>query len=104
MGHLPNTDDVISVTSIEVLAISRPSQGNAGRGLRVLGDGNFGAKLINNALAFQIPDLDAGLSGSAEPVPVGAEAKGVDDVASIERIQVLPFVEIPEHGESVLSS
>lgn len=29
------------------------------------------------------PDLDAGASGSAEPVAVGAEAQGIDDVPTI---------------------
>jgi hypothetical protein len=104
VGNLPNANDIISVSGIEELTISRPGEGNASGGLRVLGNGEFGLKLINDALALQIPDLDGRFGSSAEPVPVGAEDQRVDDVTSIKRVKVLALVEIPEHGNTVLSS
>lgn len=48
------------------------------------------------------PDLDAGPGGCAEPVAVGAEAEGVDDVPSIQRVEVFALVEVPQHGLPVL--
>lgn len=48
------------------------------------------------------PDLDAGPGGSAEPVAVGAEAQGVDDVTAVQRVQVLALVQVPQHGLAVL--
>lgn len=36
------------------------------------------------------PNLDAGSGGSTEPVAVGAEAQGVDDVSSVQGVEVLP--------------
>ena len=38
------------------------------------------------------PDLDAGAGGGTQPVSVGAEAQGVDDVTSVQRVQVLAFI------------
>ena len=48
------------------------------------------------------PDLDAGASGSTEPVAIRAEAQGVDDVPTIKCIKELAFVEVPQHGLAIL--
>ena len=104
MGDLPDTDGVVGVSRVEELAVDGPGEGHAGGGLGVLGDGDLRAELVNNALALEIPDLNSGLGGSAEPVPVGTEDQGVDDIASIKRVEVLPLVEVPEHGDSVLAA
>lgn len=50
----------------------------------------------------QYPDLDGGAGGCAEPVSVRAEAESVDGVATIQSVQVLPFIQIPQHGLPVL--
>ncbi len=55
-------------------------------------------------LGFQIPNLDGTTHGRAQPVLVGREAHGVDDVASIERGQVLALVQVPQHGHAVLAA
>lgn len=104
MGDLPDTDGVVGVSGEEELAVGGPGEGNAGGGLGVLGNNDVWAELVNNALALEVPDLDAGLGGSAEPVPVGAEDQGVDDITGIEGVEVLPLVKVPEHGDSVLAS
>ena len=56
------------------------------------------------ALGFQVEDLDAGGGGGAEPVPVRAEDEGVDDVTSLERVEVLALVKVPKHGDAVLAA
>jgi len=43
-------------------------------------------------------------SGGAKPVSVGAEAERVDDVAALQRVQMLALVQIPEHGAAVLAT
>ena len=48
------------------------------------------------------PDLDGGSSGGAEPVPVGAEAEGVDTLLGVQGVQVLTLIQVPQHGESIL--
>jgi len=102
---LPDTDLVISVTREQSSAISGPGKGNA---LRVLGFlatlEEFGRELVNNGLGLEIPDLDARGGGSAEPVAVGREDKGVDNVTSLKRVQVLRVVKIPEHNNAVLTA
>ena len=55
-------------------------------------------------LALKIEDLDAGSSGSAEPVSVGGEDEGVDNVAGLKGVQVLALVKVPEHGDAVLAA
>jgi len=57
-----------------------------------------------NVLAFQVPDFNSLVGSSAQPVTVWREGEGVDDVFSIQRVQVLSFVEVPEHGSSVFAS
>jgi len=64
----------------------------------------FRAKGINNDLGFKIPDLDAFLSGSTQPVTVGGEAKAVDDISGIKTVKTLAFVQVPKHGGTILSS
>lgn len=48
------------------------------------------------------PDFDTGAGGGTQPVTVGAEAKGVDDVAAVQGVQVLALVQVPQHGLTVL--
>lgn len=47
-------------------------------------------------------DLDAGLRGGAQPVAVGGEAQGMDDVSRLQGVQALGICEIPQHGNTVL--
>lgn len=48
--------------------------------------------------------LDAAGSGSAQPVAVGAEDEGVDDVAGFERVEVLSIRQLPQHRDAVLAT
>lgn len=48
------------------------------------------------------PDLDAWSSGSAQPVAVGAEAEGIDDVTPIQSVEVFAFIQVPQHGLAIL--
>jgi len=64
----------------------------------------FGSQGINNNLGLKIPDLDLLISCCAQPVTVGGEAKGVDDLTSIKGVKTLSFVQVPKHGSSILSS
>lgn len=57
-----------------------------------------------DALALKVEDLDAGGGGRAQPVAVGGEDEGVDDVTSLEGVKVLALVEVPEHGDAVLAA
>jgi hypothetical protein len=102
---LPDTDLVISVTREQGSAISGPGKGNA---LGILGllatFEEFRGELVNNGLGLEIPDLDARGGGSAEPVAVGGEDKGVDNVTSLKRVQVLRLVKIPKHNNTVLTT
>jgi len=55
----------------------------------------FGYQRVNNHLGFQVPDLDALISSSAQPVSVGGEDKRVDDFTSIKGVKALALVQVP---------
>jgi hypothetical protein len=64
----------------------------------------LGTKSIDNHLGFQVPDLDRVVGGGAEPVSVGREDEAVDDLTSIERVQSLALVQVPQHSGVVLTT
>lgn len=64
----------------------------------------LGVEVSDDVFALEIPNLDGVFGGSAQPISVGAEAERVDDVTTIQGIEVFSFGEIPQHGDSVLSS
>jgi len=104
-GDLPDADQVVGVTGEERLSIGGPGEGGAGRSLGFGGSGqNFWFQLVDDDLAFQIPDFDGCSGGGAEPVSVGREGEGVDGVASVESVEMLSLVEIPEHRLAVLAT
>ena len=55
-------------------------------------------------LALKVENLDARCSRRAEPVAVGRENKGVDDVTGLERVEVLALVQVPDHSDTVLAA
>lgn len=50
------------------------------------------------------PDLDGGSKRSTQPVSVGREAKGCDDVIVVQGVEVLAIIQVPEHSLHVLAS
>ena len=95
----------IGVAAVERAAVGAPVQADAVRDLSLLADEcELRAQLIDDALALQVPNFDAGLRGGTQPVPVRTEAERVDDVAGIQRVQPLALREIPQHGDSVLAA
>ena len=101
-GNGVDTDQVIGVSSKENGSIRRPGKTGASRDLAVLI--LFWTEGVNNNLGFQIPNLDAIVSGSTEPVTVRGKAEGVDDFTSIQTVKTLAFVQVPKHGSSVLTT
>lgn len=42
------------------------------------------------------------LGGGAQPVAVGGEGEGVDDVAGVQAVQALALCQVPQHRHAVL--
>lgn len=107
-SHLPDSDNIIRVSSKQSLTVSRPGHRQALRriSLAVLGvlRDDFILELINHGLAFKIPDLDGRSGSGAKPVSVGGEAQGIDDVGVIQSVQPLVVVQVPQHGLAVLAT
>lgn len=49
------------------------------------------------------PNLDTGASSSTQPVTVGAEAEGIDGVTTVQGVEVLALIQIPQHGLAILN-
>lgn len=101
----PCSDNVVGVTGEQSLAVRAPGQAHTLGLPALLADrGELGLQLVNLALLLQVEDDDAAGSGSAEPVSVGREDEGVDLVTSVQRVQVLRLVQVPQHGGAVLTT
>ena len=98
--YLPDTDDIVSVSSEEGGSIGRPGHGDALRSLFGIHDGRF--EFIHKVFQFQVPNLNGSTCSNTQPVPIGREAKSIDDVIVIQCVQMLPFVQVPQHGTVVL--
>lgn len=105
-SNIEDANNAISVSSVEGVAISAPAEGSADGVLHLAAESLNGVlvEVGNDALALEIPDLDGGLSSSTEPVSVGAEGEGVDDGSSLEGVQVLALVQVPETSCSVFAT
>ena len=106
-GHNINTDDLIRITGEEGGTIRAPGQTGAmrspaGPGAILLQSELLRPEGIHDNLRFQIPNLDALVGRGAQPVPVGREDEGVDDLPGVERVQALALVEVPQHRGAVL--
>lgn len=108
VSHLSDgedSNDVVRVSGKEGRSISRPGQREALWVGRVLSNTNeLWSELIDDGLALQVEDLDARGGSGTEPVSVGREDQGVDCVTSLEGVEVLSVGELPEHGDTVLST
>lgn len=103
--NTPSPDQVVSVTGEQGLTISTPCQADTLWLSALLSNGlELWLQLINLALLLQIEDDDAAGGGSAEPVSVGGEDKGVDLITGSQGVEVLRLVQVPQHGSSILST
>ena len=48
------------------------------------------------------PYLDRLSSGGTEPVPVRTEDQSINDLSSIQSVQMLPLIQIPQHSIAIL--
>lgn len=58
----------------------------------------------HHSLALEVENLDTRSSSSAQPVPVGREDKRIDDIPSLERVEMTALVQVPKHGDTVLAA
>lgn len=100
----PDSDGVVRETGEEGLTVSGPSEGEAFWALEVVAGEGVGFELIDDGLGLEVKDLDTRRGGSTEPVSVGGEDEGVDDVSGLEGVEVLALVKVPKHGDTILTT
>jgi len=101
-----NTDKTIRIPSKQNRSIGRPRQTSTVWRRPPLTDliEMLRSQTIYDNLALEIPNLDLLLGGGTQPVPVWGETKVVDDTAGLEGIKALALVEVPQHGDAVLTA
>ena len=70
-GHadLPHPDQIVAVSGEQSLAIAGPGEGGALGRLGTSGPGHLGPQVLHLVLALEVPNLDGGATGGAQPVP-----------------------------------
>lgn len=104
MSNFPDTDLTVRVTREEGGAVGTPSQGETGWNLAGLDNWEFRAEFLNNSLGHQVPNSNTAIGSSTEPVAVGRKDDLVDDITSIQGVEVLGLVKIPQHHGSVFTT
>lgn len=100
-----NAHLVVAVTGEQGGAVGGPGQRQALRVRRVLAHVNeLRSELVDDRLALQVEDLDAAGGSSAQPVAGRAEDQSVDDIAGLERVEVLAVGQLPQHCDTVLAA
>ena len=103
--HPPRANQVIRVPRKQRLAIRTPRQTHTLGLPALLPHGRIlGLQLVDLALLLQIEDDDRTAGRGAQPVAVGGEDQRVDLVAGGEGVEVLGFVEVPQHGRAVFAA
>merc|ERR1719180_152545 len=97
--HLPDTDEVVTVSSKEGLAISTPGKGQALRWVSPGGSGHLRPELLNHVLAFQARDRHWG--GSALAVP-GTSGLSSSTMFLLSRSQILMVGPVAAHSQYLL--
>lgn len=100
----PDTNAVVRKTREQGLAIGRPSERQALWALEVVVRERVWLEFIDDRLGLEVKDLDARRGRRAEPVTVRGEDERVDNVTSLERVEVLAIVEVPKHGDAVFAT
>jgi len=97
-----HVDLAVSAPGEEGVSVSRPLKGHAPWDTRFRDF--LVRKFIQDVLVLQVPDLDARVGGSTEPVVLRREAHGVDSAVGIQAVQMLSVVNIPQHSSAVLTT
>lgn len=101
---MPDSDDVVSVTSKQVLTVSRPGQRDSLRLLSLSRDGELRLQLVQQLSLLQVEDLDTRSGGSSQPVSGWREGQGVDLRRGVQGVQGLVGVQVPQDDDTVLTS
>ena len=101
---MPDSDNVISVTSEQVLTISRPSQRNSMWFSSFGVTSEFWFQFFDNSVVVQVQDLNTRSSGSNQPVSVWREGESKDFVFDVNVDNWGFFSQRPNHDVTVFTT
>lgn len=103
-GHdLPNSDDVVSVASEQVLAVSGPGQRNSLGVLSLSIDSELRLQLIQQTSLLKVEDLDTRRCSGSQPVSAWRERQSVDLRSSVQGVQSVVGVQVPQDDNTILA-
>lgn len=98
---LPDTDDVVSVTSVKDLSIRRPGERDRGG---LLARDSLEVNLLLESALLQVVDLDARSSSSGNPETARREGKVEDLISTREGVRVGNGLDVPDEDIALLAS
>lgn len=101
---MPDSDDVVSVTSEQVLTVSRPSQRDSFWVLSLSTDSEFWLQFVQQGSFLQVEDLDTRSGGSSQPVSVWRESQSVNFRGCVQGVQGSVGVQVPQDDNTILTS
>lgn len=101
---MPHSDDVVSVTSEQVLTVSRPSQRDGLWVLSLSANSELWLQLVQQSSLLQVENLDSRRSGSSQPVSVWRESQSVNLGGSVQSVQGGVGVQVPQDDDTILTS
>lgn len=104
--NLPYTNLVVAIASEQSLSVSWPGEWQAlwWIGLWRIISRDSRTKFLNHLLACQIPNFNRRSIGDTQPVAIGREAQGIDDVVVVQSVQVLAIIQIPQQSLAILAT
>merc|ERR1712066_468670 len=73
-------------------AVRAPGEGDAPRDAALRR--RSGAQLVQDILVLEVPNLDRGVRGRAEPIVLRAEGQRVNRAAGIQGVKMLPVIDV----------
>jgi len=104
--QLPNPDIAIGVAGEQRQTVHAPAKASALGWRLVVLVADLNLQLFDQLFLLEIPDLDAGAAGSAQPVSVGREDELANFLFGVEAVKGVlgGIAEVPELGSTVFAT
>lgn len=103
---MPNANQVVRIAGEQCRPVRRPRHRYTLWTLALVCHvrNNFRLEFIHATLVLQVPNDNRRARCDAQPVAVGREAKRINNVRMVERVQMFAVVQVPKHRLVVLAA
>lgn len=100
---LPHSDNVVSVTSEQILPISGPCQRDSFRVLCLCVNSELWLQFVQQSSLLQIENLDTRRGSSCQPISGWRESQPMNFRASVQGVQSRIGVQVPQNNNTILA-